>query len=130
MSPLPWHGYHSQILEPFHPLTHTKCFFFLNEVCTPEDDTVNVETCRDNGEFKLISRTFVVTDCTVLINRNVQDNIFGKSVRDFNHSLSSGHNNTVKTFSPWLSLVKRGRFCAERGTSIIFYQTWITNVKS
>jgi hypothetical protein len=32
-------------------------------VCTPEDDITNVETCRDNNEFKLISRTCVIIDC-------------------------------------------------------------------
>jgi hypothetical protein len=29
---------------------------------------VNVETCRDNDKFKLISKTCVVIDCSMLIN--------------------------------------------------------------
>jgi hypothetical protein len=37
------------------------------EVSTPDDDIVSVETCQDNDEFNLISRTCVLIHCTVII---------------------------------------------------------------
>lgn len=71
-----------------YKMEHTKAFF-LNEVCTPEDETVNIKTCMDNDEFRLISRTCTVIGCTVMRNKNVQENILGKCVADLNHSLLS-----------------------------------------
>jgi hypothetical protein len=38
---------------------------------TLADDIVNVETCRDNNEFKLISRTCSVIDPTMIINESM-----------------------------------------------------------
>lgn len=35
-------------------------------LCNHEDDIVNVEICWDTDEFKLFSRTCVVTDSTVI----------------------------------------------------------------
>jgi hypothetical protein len=40
--------------------------------CDPEDDIINDETCRENDELKLISRTCVVIDCTVTINNAME----------------------------------------------------------
>jgi hypothetical protein len=34
----------------------------------PQHNTVNVKTCPENDEFKLISRTWLVIKCTVTIN--------------------------------------------------------------
>jgi hypothetical protein len=50
---------------------------------------VNVKTCCDRDEFELISRTWVLTDCTVMRNNNIEDSILGKNVRAFSHSLPS-----------------------------------------
>lgn len=36
-------------------------------IVASEDDILNVETCRDCDEFKQISRTCAVIDCTVII---------------------------------------------------------------
>lgn len=71
----------------------------------PEDETVKVKTCRDNDEFRLISRTCTVINCPVMRNKNVQNSILGKSDRNLNHSLPSVQNDTIKTFSFWLNRV-------------------------
>lgn len=52
----------------------------VSSVCTSEDDTANVETHQNNDGFKIISRTCVAIDYTVIINNtmgynNVQINI-------------------------------------------------------
>lgn len=36
---------------------------------TPGDYIVNVKTCLDSGQFKLIARTCVIIVCTVIINK-------------------------------------------------------------
>jgi hypothetical protein len=46
-------------------------FLLYYEVGTPKDDIVNVETCGYIDELKLISRTYTVINCAVIINRMV-----------------------------------------------------------
>jgi hypothetical protein len=43
----------------------------LLKVCTTGDDTANVKICQGSHEFKLISITHVVTDCTSIINNGL-----------------------------------------------------------
>jgi hypothetical protein len=38
----------------------------------PEDAIVNIETFRENDEFKPISRTSVLNDCTAMINNAME----------------------------------------------------------
>jgi hypothetical protein len=43
-------------------------------VCTPEDGIVKDEICRNSDDVRLISRTFLVIDCIVIINNAVDYN--------------------------------------------------------
>lgn len=52
----------------------------VSSACTSEDDTANVETRQNNDGFRIISRTCVAIDYTVIINNamgynNMQINI-------------------------------------------------------
>jgi hypothetical protein len=37
-------------------------------MCTPENDVVNVETCREIRELKIILRNCIVIGCIVILN--------------------------------------------------------------
>jgi hypothetical protein len=50
-----------------HPIQNPLLLVTEPQTC---DNIVNVKTNRDNDEFKVISRTCVVIDSTVIINKN------------------------------------------------------------
>jgi hypothetical protein len=54
-------------------------------VCTAEDDTISVETCRESDEFHLISVTCVVLDCSMKINKVIDQTVHTTQHQNRNH---------------------------------------------